>query len=261
LVSQLISALMPAEAFASWGWRIPFVVGALLAVCGFVLRTKASETPVFEQIRRDRELDRVDGSGLRHHWLACIRVASINLATLPYYLWTTFLPTYAHLTTGVPLSEAFVANAVALAVFAAVLPLAGALSDRVGRKPLLLTGAVGFILGTYPMLTAVRQGGFVTLLLVSLAGCLLLACSVSVMAATFSELVPAHIRVTGIGIPYSITGAVFGGTAPLLSATFISAGAPDLISDYVIVVMTIAAVAWISMPETRFRAINAPAAR
>jgi MFS family permease len=265
LVSQATSAVMTPEAFAAWGWRVPFAVGALLAVYGFVLRAKATETPVFEQVRLDRELNRAPeaglAQGLRQHWLACVRVASINMATLPYYLWTVFLPTYAHLTTGIPLAEAFVANAVALAVFAAVLPLAGGLSDRVGRKPMLLVGGVGFILGTYPLLAAVREGGFVTLLLVSLAGCLLLACIDSVMAATFSELVPAHIRVTGIGIPYSIAGALFGGTAPLISAAFISAGTPDLISVYVIAVMVVAVSVWLFMPETRKRTVDASTVR
>lgn len=256
LVSQGTEAIIGQSAFNNWGWRIPFLVGALLALYGFVLRRQCSETPVFEELQQ-RKTRRSISTGLRGHWLACLRVASINLSTLPYYLWTVFLPTYAQLTAGIPLTEGLMASSISLGIFAVVLPALGALSDRVGRKPLLLVGAAGFVLGAYPMLAAVREGGFPTLLTVSLIGCLFLACIDSVMAATFTELMPADVRVTGIGIPYSLVNAGLGGTAPLVSAAFIDAGHPDLIAVYVSVVMLVAGLFWVTMPETRDRSIDA----
>lgn len=258
LVAQSAQALLGDEAFAAWGWRVPFLIGALLALYGLVLRRKATETPVFEQMKNAPPSDTSMVQGLGQHWLACLRIASINLGTLPYYLWTVFLPTYSHLTTGLPLSEGLIATSISLLAFALVLPVMGALSDRVGRKPLLLAGAAGFVVGTYPMLSAVREGGFTALLVAMLLGCFFLACIDSVMAATFTELIPANIRVTGIGIPYSLTNAIFGGTAPLIAAALIKADRPELISLYVVVVMTVAGIFWAFMPETRLRNIDRP---
>jgi MHS family alpha-ketoglutarate permease-like MFS transporter len=173
------------------------------------------------------------------------------MGTVMFYIWTVFLPTYAHLAGGLPLSWGFVGGVISLAVFTVATPMAGALSDRVGRRPLLIAYAVGFFLLAWPMLRLLENGDFVTFLLVDIVGCLLLAMIDGVLSATLCELFPTQIRTSGIGLPYAICAAIFGGTAPLIAAWLLSRQMPDLIAVYIMAIAAIGSVTFLKMRETR----------
>jgi MFS transporter, MHS family, alpha-ketoglutarate permease len=183
-------------------------------------------------------------------------VVAIQITTVPYYMWTVFLPTYAHLTSGLPLQQGLFGATIGLGVFMLALPVVGHLSDRVGRKPFLLATAVGFVILSYPFFLVLQHATFGPFLVVQIGGLLLMACIDGVMAATICELFPTRVRASGIGVPYALTAAVFSGTAPLVATFFISRGQPMGIAFYVIAVCAFAGLMFLRMPETRARSLT-----
>ena len=221
-VSALTTNFIPRPALKSWGWRIPFLLGALGAIYGLWLRMKLPETPHFEAIERRRALSRAPIiEAVRAFPKETLFVFVIQMGTVQFYTWTVFLPSYAHLMGGLPLEQGFIASTIAMAVYCIAVPAFAALSDRIGRKPLLLGAVGGFLIFAYPLINALHDAGFGKFLLVDIVGILFIAMSNSVLAAVLCELFPTRVRTSGIGLPYAVCSAIFGGTAPLIAAAFI----------------------------------------
>jgi MHS family alpha-ketoglutarate permease-like MFS transporter len=234
---------------------VPFAFGAVIALVGFWIRRSAEET----HPARD-ELAAGDRPGLfealRRHPKASLLVAAVTVAgTVTYYTWTTYFPTYAQTAAGVPAAEALAASTIALAFFGLLQPLGGMLSDRVGRKPLLIVFAAGFAIGVVPLLALVSST-FAVLLLVQCAGMVLLTGYTAIAAALNAELVPGRVRASGIGFPYSLTVAVFGGTAPYLATWLASNGHPGWFGWYVAVLALFGLVVYLRLPETAHRPLE-----
>jgi MFS transporter, MHS family, alpha-ketoglutarate permease len=210
-VSAALVAALSGGQMDGWGWRVPFVLGAVLSLVGFWIRQGALETLDASPQQAPRP-DLFDA--LRSHPRASLLICGITAGgTLAYYTWTSYLPTYAELNAGVAKGDALWAGTIALAFFALLQPVGGALSDRWGRRPLLLFFGVGFAVLSVPLLHAL-DGSFLTLLLVQSGGLVLLTGFTSISAAVNAEVFPARVRAAGIGFPYSLTVALFGGTAP-----------------------------------------------
>jgi MHS family alpha-ketoglutarate permease-like MFS transporter len=175
----------------------------------------------------------------------------MQMGTVQFYIWTVFLPTYAHLAGGLPLGQAFVGGVISLAVFCVATVSAGAISDRVGRRPVLITYSVGFFVLAWPMLHLLQNGDFLTFLLVDIVGCIMLGMVDGVMSATFCELFPTQVRTSGIGLPYAICAAIFSGTAPLIATWLLSIHMPWLLAVYIMVISAIGFVTFVMMRETR----------
>ncbi|GHJ26847.1 MFS transporter [Streptomyces hygroscopicus subsp. sporocinereus] len=252
VAALLVSNLAPA-AMDSWGWRVPFVLGALLSLVGFWVRRGAHETRSEEQAKAPRP-----GlfEALRRHPRASLLICGITAGgTLAYYTWTSYLPTYAELNAGVEKSDALLAGTLSLTFFAVLQPLAGIVSDRLGRKPLLLTFGVGFALLSVPLLR-VLDGSFVTLLLVQCAGMILLSGFTAISAAVNAETFPARVRAAGIGFPYSLTVALFGGTAPYIGTLLKDLGQAGLFPVYVAVLCLVSSAVYLRLPETAHRPLE-----
>ncbi|MEU7366784.1 MFS transporter [Streptomyces hygroscopicus] len=252
VAALLVSNLAPA-AMDSWGWRVPFVLGALLSLVGFWVRRGAHETRSEEQAKAPRP-----GlfEALRRHPRASLLICGITAGgTLAYYTWTSYLPTYAELNAGVEKSDALLAGTLSLTFFAVLQPLAGIVSDRLGRKPLLLTFGVGFALLSVPLLR-VLDDSFVTLLLVQCAGMILLSGFTAISAAVNAETFPARVRAAGIGFPYSLTVALFGGTAPYIGTLLKDLGQAGLFPVYVAVLCLVSSAVYLRLPETAHRPLE-----
>ncbi len=242
------------ETLALWGWRIPFVLGAVLGLVGLYLRTRVPETPAFEGIASSaRTVESPLKEVFRSQKLTMLRVFAISVYTGGYYLWTVFLPTYAHLASGLPLSETLMGGIIALVVMVLALPLFGRLSDRIGRRPLLLAHCAGMILLAYPMLLLLEIPSFPVFLAVDILGCLIVGLTSATQSATYCELTPAHVRTTAIGVPYNLSSALVGGTMPLIATALVSAGSGLAVAFIIMGIAAFSGVVVAFMPEVRGR--------
>ncbi|WP_399432246.1 MFS transporter [Streptomyces sp. WAC05374] len=193
---------------------------------------------------------------LRRHPRESLLICGITAGgTLAYYTWTSYLPTYAELNAGVGKADALLAGTLSLGFFALLQPLGGLLSDRYGRKPPLLLFGLGFTLLTVPLLRATGDS-FGSLLLVQCAGMVLLTGFTSVSAAVNAEVFPARVRAAGIGFPYSLTVALFGGTAPYVGTLFTELGRPGLFPWYVSVVCLVSSAVYLRLPESAHKELE-----
>jgi MHS family alpha-ketoglutarate permease-like MFS transporter len=245
-VTALLVARVDDAAMHQWGWRAAFVFGAVLSLVGFWIRRSSQETRSAEQqaAPRPRLFE-----ALRTHPRESLLICGITTgATIAYYTWTSYLPTYAQVNVGFDKGDSLLIGTVSLAFFALLQPLGGMLSDRVGRKPLLLTFSVGFAVLCVPLLNSITDS-FASLLLVQCAGMVLLTGYTSVAAAVNAEVFPARVRASGIGFPYSATVALFGGTAPYMGTLFKELGRPGAFPWYVAVLCLISALVYLKLPE------------
>ncbi|MFJ9062016.1 MFS transporter [Streptomyces sp. NPDC102409] len=246
-VAALLVLLLTNDRMNEWGWRVPFLIGALFSLVGLWIRRGAHETRPAEQRSGPRP-----GlfEALRRHPRESLLICGITAGgTIAYYTWTTYLPTYAQVNANFDKGDALVVSTLSLAFFALLQPLGGMLSDRIGRKPLLLFFALGFAALVVPLLDSVTDT-FASLLLVQCAGMVLLTGYTSVAAAVNAEIFPARVRAAGIGFPYSLTVALFGGTAPYVGTWFKEAGHAGGFPWYVAGLCLVSACFYLVLPET-----------
>ncbi|MDA0632962.1 MFS transporter [Nonomuraea sp. MCN248] len=232
-LAALLATMLAEPDMNAWGWRVPFVVGALISLVGLWIRRGAEETSTLaEDIRQGRAERPGMFDFLRHHPGKAALIVGITLAgTVAYYTWTTFLPTYAQQTVDFDKADSLTVSTIALVFFMILQPLLGMVSDRVGRRPMLLTFGLGFTILPVPLLGMLTDS-FASLLVIQCVGMVFLGCFTSISAAVNSELFPTRVRAAGAGFPYSLTVALFGGTAPLIGTAMANAGASYLFPWY-----------------------------
>jgi MFS family permease len=251
--AAIVTAVFSKEELAAWGWRIPFLIGGILGIVGLILRSRADETPEFEA---STAVDQKSAPArllelLREHPKALLQTAALSAPAVAYYTWATFLPTYAKLTTGRDLSSTLAGSVIGLALLVVIVPLCGALSDRLGRRKIFpIVGALGMILLFYPLLLLLNKPGFGVYVLVSASGWVVLGIWQAVYPTIQAELFPAAVRVSGIGFAHQIVIAVLGGTAPLIAAAFVGAGHPMYVAAYMTVIVALCLAVYFTLPET-----------
>ncbi|TDD09608.1 MFS transporter [Nonomuraea deserti] len=249
-----VSGALPDAAYASWGWRVPFLVALPLSLIGGYIRGRTEESPVFRELERDHAIERhpVRGS-LRGNGTRLGRIfAVMALSGLGFYVLVGYLVTSLQTVAGLSLLESLVANAVALLTFTVLLPVGGRLSDAFGRKPMLIAGAAAVAVVSMPAFLLVTSGS----LAAAAAGQLLLAAALCAYGGGsytfFVELLPPATRVTGAAISYNVALALFGGTAPFVSTWLVDfTGTPVSPGLYLLVVALVALAVALTTPETR----------
>lgn len=254
-IGAVITSALDSEALDSWGWRLAFALGALLGLFGLWLRTNVAESESFEATKAARASEPKQKSSYLtmfvKHPGAVARVFGITIAgTLLYYIWVSYLPTYAHVATGLPLNLALTANFIAIAYFICMLPFAGVLSDKIGRKPTMSAFAAGFLVLAFPLLN-VLENNFWVFLTVEVVGMTLLLGYSANCAVIMAEQFPPEVRATGIGLPYALAVAIFGGTAPYVITWMNDAGIGDKVWIYCAAAAAVGLAVYLTMPETK----------
>lgn len=256
VIALVLTSSLNDEAMSSWGWRAAFVIGGLLGLVALWIRLGMEETESFQKVQAEGRISRNPLTMvLRKHPLSSLRVIGMSLAgVLIYYVWITYMPGYASNAIGnVTLQTALTANTISLTYFLILLPFVAILADKIGRKPIMITFAGGFVLFSYPAFQLLEGGGFWTLFLVEIIGMTLLAGYASLIATVMAEQFPAEVRTTGIAFPYAMSVAVFGGTAPYITTWLASEGYRDWVWLYVAGAALIGLVVYVFMPETKDR--------
>ena len=252
--SYVLTKVLSETEMASYGWRLAFLIGGLFGLVGLWLRRSVAETDSFTTAH---EAGKTTGKHpligiFKDHPKAAARTVGVTIAgTLLYYIWMSYMPGYASTTTGMELSDALLANTIAVAYFLALLPLVALLSDRIGRKPTMFGFAFGFLVFAYPAFLLLENAGFGTLLLVELVGVTFLTGYSANCAVIMSEQFPPEVRATGIGLPYAAAVALFGGTAPYITTWMAENGYRDQTWIYVAAAALVGCIVYATMPETK----------
>lgn len=222
-VLLILQALLTQVQLETWGWRLPFAIGAALALVALHLRRSLVETAAFAEAKA-RCINPLRAL-LAHPRELAVVVGLTMGGTLAFYTFTTYMQKFLVNTTGFSPATATTISALALCVFLLVQPIVGALSDRIGRRPLLLAFGVGGALFTVPVMQALAsaQTPLAAFALITFA-LLIVSGYTSINAVVKAELFPAEIRALGVGLPYGVTVSVFGGSAEYVALWFKSQG-------------------------------------
>lgn len=240
------------EQLVAWGWRIPFVIGALLAIFSAVMRRQLHETEAFVATTATQKRE---GAlrGLRKFPREVAIVVGLTAGgTAAFYTFTTYMQTFVKQTVG--LSDLTTTYVIAGSlIFAAVLqPIYGLISDRIGRKPLLIFFGIAGTILTVPILTMLSSttSPFVAFLLICGAW-IFTAGYTSINAVVKAELFPTAVRATGVGVPYALTVSIFGGTAPAIALWFKQQGHEQWFYYYLAGVIFVSLLVYSTMRDTK----------
>jgi MHS family alpha-ketoglutarate permease-like MFS transporter len=248
-----LQATLPVKALEAWGWRIPFAIGGVLAVAVFYIRRGLSETDSFT---RAQAAPAPASSGLtlfRDHPRAALTVMAMTAGgTLAFYAFSTYMQKFLVNTSGFSRESATEITTAALFIYMLLQPVAGAISDRVGRKPLLVGFGIGGVALTWVIFKTLEDvsSSFLAFALV-LAGLVVVTGYTAINAVVKAELFPAHIRALGVALPYALANTLFGGTAEYVALWFKSRGVESGFYAYVTAMIALSLVVYLRMPETK----------
>jgi len=254
----LQQVFLTADQMRAWGWRIPFVIGASLAITALMMRKNLHETEAFVAARSPVTRENSIRAVLKYPREILIVVGLTAGGTTCFYTYTTYMQKFLKLSVGLTDNQTTIVSAASLVFALCLQPVYGAISDKVGRKPLLIWFGVMGTLFTIPLLRALQAtttaiGAF----LLIAAAWMIVAGYTSVNALVKAELFPTAVRATGVGLPYAITTSIFGGPAESIALWFKSIGHEVWFSYYLTGVIAIALVVSLMMRDTkRFSAIG-----
>lgn len=257
LIGAILTSMIDHAGMAKWGWRVAFTIAGLLGFVALWVRLAVAETDAFKKSAATHQRTRHPFLEIvREHPRAALRVIGIAMAgNLCIYLWLVLFPTLAHLRTGLPLHDAFNASVISIVVSLIAIPFIGKLSDRIGRKPVLLVFAGGSALFAWPALHFLSNDFWSATAIVTI-GMLLSSGFAATCATVMAEQFPARVRATGVALPYAVSAALFGGTLPYIVTAMSSSGLSQYLWVYVAAVCAVGFVVYARMPETRGKVLD-----
>lgn len=249
-----LQAVLGENAMQAWGWRIAFAVGAVLAVVVFIIRRRLDETVSFENVAKEpNRRPSTMFNLLRDHPREVLLVMAITAGgTAAFYTYTVYLQKFLVNTSGFERATASWIMTVALAVMLLIQPLAGKLSDRIGRRPMMIFFGICGTLFTYPIFTSLAQTNSVgAAFALVMAALVMVTGYTSINAIVKAELFPADIRALGVALPYAIANTIFGGTAEYIALWLKQIGHESWFYIYISLLVAAYLVASVRMRETK----------
>ena len=248
-----LETVLSEGAMDSYGWRIPFLIAGVLGAVGLYIRLRLGDTPEFEALRDEGE---VASSPLKEavttSWRPILQIGGlVVIHNVGFYIVFTFLPSYFTKTLGFTKTDAFVSITVASLVALILIPPLGALSDRIGRKPLLIAGSLAFAVFAYPLFLMLNTGSLAAAIAAHAGLAAIESVFVCASLAAGAELFATRVRSSGYSIGYNVSVALFGGTAPYVATWLVARTGNDLApAYYVIVAALVTLITVLTMRET-----------
>ena len=258
LVAALHAALTP-EQLHSWGWRLPFLLAAPFGLIGRYIRVQLEDTPKFRQLERAQHLTSAPIRELlgTHRRAIAIAFGVTCLNAVAFYIILSYMPTYLSTEMGVGESASFLATTISLAAYIALIFVMGRLSDRFGRKAMLVAASVLFMLLTVPLLQGLGGAGFAGIVAIQIAFGALLTMNDGTLPCFLAEIFPTHVRYSGFALTFNAANALFGGTAPLVATWLISVSGSKLAPAWFLVgAAAVALVAMLASRETAWHELR-----
>ncbi|AJH84390.1 MFS transporter [Bacillus thuringiensis] len=251
-VQIVLQQLLSEPDMKAWGWRIPFIIGAMGAVAVLWLRRTMDESEQFSNIKSQKRQSAGTVRALMKHPKAVLTVVGLTLGgTVAFYTYTTYLQKFMVNTVGLPKEVVSWINFVALLIFVVLQPIAGLLSDKIGRRPLLMTfGILGTLLTAPIFFFMEKTTEPIVAFLLMMVGLIIVTGYTSINAIVKAELFPTEIRALGVGLPYALTVAIFGGTAEFIALWLKSIGMESLFYFYVAGCIAISFITYWRMDES-----------
>jgi MFS transporter, MHS family, proline/betaine transporter len=242
-IAALLNTMVTPEALEGWAWRIPFLLGGLLGPVGLYMRRNIEETPAFTRVSERSSSDDVSPSDAPLR-LAMRALGFTILWTVSYYIILSYMPTFLQKYVKLSRTEALWSTTAGLLVLVVATPLMGLLSDRIGRKPLLLAACAGFVLLPYPLFVLMLSGvSLATVVVVQVVLALTIALYSGPGPAAIAEIFPTRVRSTWMSTGYSAGVAIFGGFAPFIATWLIARTGNPVSPSYYVIAAAVASMA------------------
>jgi MHS family proline/betaine transporter-like MFS transporter len=255
LSAALIAQFLSPSDVAAYGWRIPFLLGVVVGGVGAYLRWNLSDTPSFIEIEERGAVSKTPFiEALTVERKATLTIFGMTLHnTVAYYIPIVYMTNYIRTAGGLSATQAMWIGTACLAVFVALIPIWGALSDRIGRKPLLLLSAGGYIVLSFPLLMMASSGSVALAFASQLIMIVFLSFFSGPCPAAYAELFPTRVRYTALSIGYNSAVAIFGGFAPFIATWLIKVTGSNLAPGfYLMAAAIISFVVILRIRETAF---------
>ncbi|MCB0948753.1 MAG: MFS transporter [Mycobacterium sp.] len=255
------SLVLSDDQMGSWGWRVPFLIAAPLGIVGIYLRTKLEETPVFQELEASGREEENIGSEFRdlitRYWAPILKLGGLVVAlNVVNYTLLSYMPTYLEQSIGLSSDMSLVVPIIGMLSMMFFLPLAGRMSDRVGRKPLWWVSLIGLFIAVVPMFLLMSTGVVGAIIGFAVLG-LLYVPQLATISAMFPAMFPTQVRYAGFAIAYNVSTSIFGGTAPAVNEWLVTESGNNLWpAFYMMVAVAIGAIALSRTPETTRCPIN-----
>ena len=259
LIVALMHAVLTTEQLHSWGWRLPFLLAAPFGLIGRYIRLKLQDTPKFQQMESTQHVAKAPIRELltNHKRAVVIAFGVTCLNAVAFYIILSYMPTYLSTEMGVGETQAFISTTISLATYIVLIFLMGTLSDRFGRKTMLVAASLLFIVATVPLFQALGTVGFVGIVGIQILFGILLTMNDGTLPCFLSEIFPTNVRYSGFAFTFNSANALFGGTAPFVATWLISVTGNKLAPAWMLVAAAVVAlVAMLSSRETAHSALR-----
>jgi len=252
LVGFFLTHYLAKEALLSWGWRIPFIFGIVLGYVGWFIRRKIKDTPSYVKVEEAHQVLRNPlMASLKSNLSGIIKAMGMSLGwNAAFYMLLTFMSTYINTILKLPLSLSLLASFFSSVLLIVLMPIMGHLSDRIGRKPVLITACLGFIFFTYPLFLFIADGSFIKVLLAEFVLALFVSMFSGTAVAFIAEIFTTQVRISSL-VGYNICAAIGGGMGPFFATYLIKETGNNASPAFYLIGMIIIALISISLlPES-----------
>ena len=237
LMAAVLTGMLSTEDMNSWGWRLPFLLAAPMGLIGRYIRTKLEDTPVFQELAKEDEVIHAPAGDLfKKYWrLLLLATGAVLLNAVGFYVILSYMPTYLTEEIGLGATQSYLATTVALVTYIGFILLTGLASDRFGRRRVLISASVCFIIFTVPAFMLLDTGNFAIILLVQILLGGMLTLNDGTLPSFLAEMFPTKVRYSGFAVSFNLSNALFGGTAPFMATLLIAQTGSDLAPGFYLV--------------------------